>query len=147
MKQNGQKMSGSAKAALIGGCAAILAAVAEIIYGVKYEQYADYTVVLTLLAGGALMGAYALCTFRAADWFGLLGVITAGFGLGLFIVNSFNVWADTWGNIQQYGQLTGEFNFFNSQGGPIPAVILIALCLAAEVCGIISCFKGKEAVQ
>ena len=146
MKIKGKKLSGSACAALIGGCIAILAAVVEIIYGAKYEQYADYTVVLTLLAGGVLLGAYALCSFRAAEWFALLGVVFAGFGLGLFIVNSFNIWADTWGNIQQYGQLTGEFNFFNSQGGPILPAILIALGIAAEVCGIISCFKGKEAV-
>ena len=71
-------------------------------------------------------------------------MIVAGFGLGLFVVNSFNVWADAWGNLQQYGSIVGEFNFFNSQGGPIPAVILIVLALAAEICGIISCFRGKE---
>ena len=147
MKQNPVKKSAGAYLALIGGCLAVLAAVAEIIYGAKYEQYADYTVVLTLLAGGALLGVYALCSFPGSDWFGLLGVIAAGFGLGLFLVNSFNVWADTWGNLQQYGSLVGEFNFFNSQGGPFPPVILIVLGLAAEICGIISCFKDKEAAK
>lgn len=147
MKFNWKEMSAGARVALIGGCIAIIAAIAEIIYGAKYEQYADVTVVLTLLIGGVLLGVYALCSFRTSDWFALFGVIVAGFGLGLFIVNSFNVWADTWGNLQQYGSLVGEFNFFNSQGGPIPAVILIVLGLAAEICGIISCFKGKETVQ
>ena len=147
MKANMKEMSRGARLALIGGCLAVIAAIAEIFYGAKYEQYADFTVVLTLLIGGALMGIYALFYFRTADWFALFGVIVAGFGLGLFIVNSFNVWADTWGNLQQYGSVVGEFNFFNSQGGPIPAVILIVLALAAEICGIISCFKGKEAVQ
>lgn len=145
MKISFKNMSAGARAALIGGCLAIIAAIGEIIYGAQYEQYADYTVVLTLLIGGALLGAYALLRFPATDWFALAGVVVAGFGLGLFIVNSFNVWADTWGNIQQYGNIVGEFNFFNSQGGPIPAVILIALGLAAEICGIISCFKEKEA--
>lgn len=147
MKFSFKDMSAGARIALIGGCVAIIAAIVEIIYGAKYEQYADYTVVLTLLSGGALMGVYALCSFRTSDWFALFGVIVAGFGLGLFIVNSFNVWADAWGNLQQYGSLVGEFNFFNSQGGPIPAVVLIVLGLTAEVLGIISCFKGKEAVQ
>ena len=144
MKHNLKEMSSGARIALFGGCLAVIAAIAEIIYGARYEQYADYTVVLTLLIGGTLLAGYASFSFRAADWFGFLGVIAAGFGLGLFIVNSFNVWADTWGNIQQYGSIVGEFNFFNSQGGPIPAVILIVLGLAAEICGIISCFKGKE---
>ena len=147
MKANMKEMSRGARLALIGGCLAVIAAIAEILYGAKYEQYADVTVVLTLLVGGALLFGYAIFSFRAADWFGFLGVIAAGFGLGLFIVNSFNVWADTWGNLQQYGSIVGEFNFFNSQGGPIPAVILIVLGLAAEICGIISCFKDKEAVK
>ena len=77
-------------------------------------------------------------------WLNLLGVVAAGFGLGLFITNRYNVWADTWGNLNQYGSLTGAFSFFNSQGGPFPAAALIVLGLAASICGVISCFGGKE---
>ena len=117
----------SATIALAGAALAVVAAVGEIIYGAAYEQYADFVVVLCLLAGAVL-----------------LGVIAIGFGMGLFLTNSFNVWADTWGNLQQYGSIVGAFNFFNSQGGPIPAVALIVVSLLAAVCGIISCFTGKK---
>lgn len=143
---NGKK-SFSAKIALIGAALAVVSSVGEVIYGMTYEQYSDFVVVLCLLGGAALWGAYAFIDNAVTEWFGLAGVGVAGFGFGLFITNSFNVWADTWGNIQQYGKLTGAFNFFNSQGGPIPAVLLIVLTLAALVCGIISCFTGKESVK
>lgn len=83
-------------------------------------------------------------TTPVTDWSCLLGVIAIGFGMGLFLTNSFNVWADTWGNLQQYGSIVGAFNFFNSQGGPIPAVALIVVSLLAAVCGVISCFTGKK---
>ena len=96
-------------------------------------------------AGGAvLLGVYAFIDHPVTDWSCLLGVIAIGFGMGLFLTNSFNVWAVTWGNLQQYGSIVGAFNFFNSQGGPIPAVALIVVSLLAAVCGVISCFTGKK---
>lgn len=134
----------SAGAALVGAVVAIAAAVGSIAYGAAYEQYADFMVVLCMLAGAVLLGIYALLDNAVTDWFCLLGVIAVGFGLGLFLTNSYNVWADTWGNLQQYGSIVGEFNFFNSQGGPIPAVILIALGLLSAICGIVACFTGKK---
>jgi len=138
----------SAGIALAGAVIAVASAIGSIIYGAAYEQYADFVVVLCLLAGAALLGVYALIDHPVTDWSCLLGVIAIGFGMGLFLTNSFNVWADTWGNLQQYGSIVGEFNFFNSQGGPIPAVVLIVLSLLAAVCGVISCFTGKkEAVK
>lgn len=146
MKKSGGK-SFSAKVALIGAVLAVAAAVGEIIYGMTYEQYADFVVVLCLLGGAVLWGCYTFMDNKVTEWFGLLGVCVAGFGMGLFVANSFNVWADTWGNIQQYGNLTGAFNFFNSQGGPIPAVVIIVITLLAVVCGIISCFTGKESAK
>lgn len=136
--------SASAKVALAGAVLAVVAAIAEIVYGAVYEQYADFVVVLCLLGGAALWAVYAFIDNNLTEWCGLLGEAVAGFGLGLFIVNIYNVLADTWGNLQQYGSLTGAFNFFNSQGGPIPPVAIIIIALAACICGIVCCFKGKE---
>lgn len=147
MTWNFKGKTGGEKAALVGAALSVLTAAGHIIYGLMYEQYADCMVPLCLLAGAALLGAYAIMHKSIANWLTLLGVLVGGFGWGLMIVNSYNVWADTWGNLQQYGRLWGDFNFFNSQGGPIPAVILIALGLAAVVCGVVSCFAGKEAVK
>lgn len=147
MKLNLKEKGSSAKAAFVGSVLAVLCAVGNVIYGAMYEQYADFMVVLGLLAGAALLLGYVLADSRITDWFGLLGTVAIGFGMGLFLTNSYNVWADTWGNIQQYGSLVGAFNFFNSQGGPIPAAALLILALAAAVCAIISCFGGKETAK
>ncbi len=130
--------------ALVGAVLAVIAAIGNVIYGATYEQYADYMVVLTLLLGAAFLVGYALIDNGVTEWFGLLGTLSAGFGMGLFLVNSYNVWADVNGNLQQYGSLTGDFSFFNSQGGPYPAIALLLLALLAAVCGIISCFKEKK---
>lgn len=139
--------SGSAKLAAAGAVLAVVAAVGETIYGLAYAQYADFVVVLNYLLGAALLAAYAFTNSKLTYWLNLLGVVGTGFGLGLFITNSYNVWADTWGNLNQYGSLTGAFSFFNSQGGPFPAAALIVLGLAAAICGVISCFGGKESAK
>ncbi len=131
---------------LISALLSAVVAVSEIIYGAVYSQYADYVVVATYLVGAVLMGAYVFTNNKFTEWLNLLGVVFSGFGMGLFITNSYNVWADTWGNLTQYGSLTGAFSFFNSQGGPYPAVALIALGLVSVILGIISCFGGKEKV-
>lgn len=137
----------SAKAALIGAVLSVVTAVGSLIYGLAYEQYFDFVVILCLVLGGALLAAYALVDKDITEWASLLGVGVSGFGLGLFVANSYNVWADAFGNWLQYGSITGEFNFFNSEGGPIPAVALILLGLAACIFGIIACFNGKEAAK
>lgn len=147
MKLNLKEKGFSAKIVFIGGIIAVICAVGNIIYGAMYEQYADFVVVLSMLAGAALLGVYTFFDQWLINWFGLLGTVAIGFGTGLFLTNSYNVWADTWGNIQQYGSIVGEFNFFNSQGGPIPAAILLVLGLTAAVCAIISCFGGKETAK
>ena len=139
--------SSSAKLAVAGAVLAAVAAVGETIYGFAYAQYADFVVVLSYLLGAALLAAYAFTNTKLTYWLNLLGVVGTGVGLGLFITNSYNVWADTWGNLNQYGSLTGAFSFFNSQGGPFPAAALIVLGLAAAICGVISCFGGKESAK
>lgn len=129
---------------LVSAILSAVVAVCEIIYGAVYSQYADFVVVATYLVGAALMGAYVFTSNKLTEWLNLLAVVFSGFGMGLFITNSYNVWADTWGNLTQYGSLTGAFSFFNSQGGPYPAVALIVLGLVSVILGIISCFGRKE---
>ncbi len=129
---------------LIGAVLSAVVAVCEIIYGAVYSQYADFVVVGTYLIGAALMAAYVFTNTKFTAWLNLLSVVFSGFGMGLFITNSYNVWADTWGNLTQYGSLTGAFSFFNSQGGPYPAVAIIVLGLLSVILGIVSCFGRKE---
>ncbi len=129
---------------LIGAILSAVVAVCEIIYGAVYSQYADFVVVGTYLIGAALMAGYVFTNTKFTAWLNLLSVVFSGFGMGLFITNSYNVWADTWGNLTQYGSLTGAFSFFNSQGGPYPAVAIIVLGLLSVILGIVSCFGRKE---
>lgn len=130
---------------VIAALLAVVSAVLALIHGAMYNQYFDVIVVLTLLAGAALWVVYDLFDNAIVTWFGLLGELGAAFGLGLYVTNSYNVWADTWGNIAQNGVLFGTFNFFGSEGGPVLPFIIILLGLGACICGIVSCFKGKEA--
>ena len=54
----------SATIALAGAALAVVAAVGEIIYGATYEQYADFVVVLCLLAGAVLLFTCAVPVVR-----------------------------------------------------------------------------------
>lgn len=131
---------------IIAALLAIVTAILALIHGAVYSQYFDLIVILGLLVGAALWVVYDFFDNIIIAWFGVLGEVCAAFGLGLYITNSYNVWADTWGNISQNGVLFGTFNFFGSEGGPVMPFIIILFGLAACVCGIVACFKGiKEA--
>ena len=56
------------------------------------------------------------------------------FGMGLFFLNSYPVWADRLNNISMYG----------SRGTLLPVITLLVLMVAAIVVGIVSCFTQKE---
>lgn len=140
------KRGKSLKSALIAAVLSIVTAAASLIYGLTYSQYLDVVVILCLAAGGVLLAVYAVADTALTYWFGLAGVLVSSYGLGLFIVNIYNVVADTWGNLSQYGTLTGDYNFFNSEGGPVPVVVIIVLGLLAALAGIVSCFAGEREV-
>lgn len=144
MKLSLKGKGASAVAAMVGAVLALAAAIGCVIYGSIYEQYSDYVVVICLVVGALLLAAYALIDNQVTDWFGLVSVVGVSAGLAFFVANSYNVWADTWGNILQYGSITGDYSFFNSQGGPIPALVLILLTLAAAICGVVCCFSRKQ---
>lgn len=130
--------------AVIAALLAVVTAIVALIHGIIYDQYFDIAVILALLVGAALWVVSVVIENKVTAWFALLGELSSAFGLGLYITNSYNIWADTWGNISQNGVIFGTFNFFGSEGGPVMPLIVIVFGLAACICGIISCFKGKE---
>ncbi|MCD8326816.1 MAG: hypothetical protein LUC90_09115 [Lachnospiraceae bacterium] len=132
------------KLPVAGAAMAVIAAIGCIIYGNVYAQYADWAVVLTMLLGGCLLAVYALIPGCVTEWFSLLGTLCTAWGMGLFLVNSYNVWADVWDNLNMYGRLSGDFNFFSSEGGPIPVIVLFILALISVILGVISCFKSRK---
>lgn len=135
----------SEKIAVIGAALTLIVLIIDVIYTAIYSQYADFAVVLFLLAAIASWVAYFLVNDHPVlEWLNLLGVLFCACALALFVANSLNVWQDAYGGLVQNGELFGTFNFFNSEGGPICPAIIILIILGANVCGIISCFTSKS---
>ncbi len=135
MKLSFKELSKSARAALIGGGLGILTLLGFLVYGAVYNVYFDIVVALCLLLGAGGLIVYALINKAWADFFPLIAVVLMSFGAGLFFLNSYPVWADWYGN----------FNMYGSQGGVTPVILILVPFFAAIICGIVSCFKVKEA--
>lgn len=124
----------SAKLSLIAAALNLITLIAFVIYGTIYS-YMDSVVVLSLLLSTVCGGVYALVDRKAAEFLNLAQVILVSYGVGLFFLNSYPVWADRLNNITMYG----------ARGSLVPVVAIILLCFVAAVLGIASCFTRKEA--
>ena len=129
---NGKSIS--AKLSLIAAALNLITLIAFVIYGTIYS-YMDYVVVLSLLLSTVCGGVYALVDRKAAEFLNLAQVILVSYGVGLFFLNSYPVWADRLNNITMYG----------ARGSLVPVVAVILLCFAMAILGIASCFTRKEA--
>ena len=84
-------------------------------------DYFDTVVSLTLALGVAGMAAYALADKVWSELLNLAAVACITFGMGLFFLNSYPVWADRLNNISMYG----------SRGTLVPVIALLVLMVAA----------------
>ena len=123
----------SAKLSLIAAAVNLVALVAFIIYGAIYS-YMDSIVVLALLLGAVCGLAYALVDKKATEFLNLVQVLLVSYGVGLFFLNSYPVWADRLNNITMYG----------SRGTLFPVISILILCFVTVIIEIISCFTRKE---
>lgn len=126
--------SASARLSLIAAGITLAALIAFVIYGAVYS-YLDSVVILSLALGAVCAAVYGLVNSRAAEFLNLLQVVLVSYGVGLFFLNSYPVWADRLNNITMYG----------ARGSLVPVVLIIVLCFAAAILGIASCFTRKEA--
>ena len=124
----------SAKLSLIAVAVNLITLIAFVIYGTIYS-YMDSVVVLSLLLSTVCGWVYALVDRKAAEFLNLAQVILVSYGVGLFFLNSYPVWADRLNNITMYG----------ARGSLVPVVAVILLCFATAILGIASCFTRKEA--
>ena len=124
----------SAKLSLIAAALNLITLIAFVIYGTIYS-YMDSVVVLSLLLSTVCGGVYALVDRKTAEFLNLAQVILVSYGVGLFFLNSYPVWADRLNNITMYG----------ARGSLVPVVAVILLCFATAILGIASCFTRKEA--
>jgi hypothetical protein len=131
---NKGKNSVSAKISLLGGAAGLVTLVVFCIYGVVYD-YFDTVVFLTLALAVVCAVGYAVWNAAIAEFLNLLAVVLISFGMGLFFLNSYPVWADRLNHITMYG----------SRGTLLPVVSILVLCLLTILLETISCFTRKEA--
>ena len=124
----------SAKLCLAGGAVNLLALAAFCVYGAVYS-YLDSMVILTLALGAACAAGYALVDHKATEFLNLAQALLVSYGVGLFFLNSYPVWADRLNNITMYG----------ARGGLAPVAAIMLLCFAAVFLAIGSCFTRKEA--
>ena len=120
----------------LAGITAVLGAVAFIIY-VCYAliyQYFDLAVFAAYVIGIGLIVGYKCFNTTITDFFNLLAVISFSFGLGLFFLNSYPVWADRLNNITMYG----------SRGTLFPVILIMVLTILAIIMGIGSCFAERR---
>ena len=61
-------------------------------------------------------------------------MLCVSFGVGLFFLNSYPVWADRLNNITMYG----------SRGTLFPVISIMILCFVTVIIEIVSCFTRKE---
>lgn len=102
------------------------------IYGMIYD-YMDTIVILTLLLGIAASAAYALINSKAVELLNVVAIMCVTFGMGLFFLNSYPVWADRLNHISMY----------SSRGTLLPVITLLVMMVAVIAMDIISCFTEK----
>lgn len=125
----------SAKLCLAGGAIDLLALAAFCVYGAVYS-YLDLVVILALALGAACAAGYALVDHKATEFLNLVQVLLVSYGIGLFFLNSYPVWADRLNDITMYG----------ARGGLAPVIAIMLMCFASVFLAIGSCFTRKEAV-
>lgn len=123
----------SAKASLLSAAVNLVTLVVFCIYGAVYD-YFDTVVFLTLALGVVCAVLYALMDNKVAEVLNLVAVLCVSFGVGLFFLNSYPVWADRLNNITMYG----------SRGTLFPVISIMILCFVTVIIEIVSCFTRKE---
>ena len=134
MKLDLKKNGTSGLLGLIAAALGLVSFVAFVIYGAVYSSYADWGVALFLLLGALCSAGYVVFDAKWAEVLPLAGVVCTGIGMNVFFLNSYNVWADWYGN----------FNMYQSEGGITPVIVLLVIDLLTIVAGIAAGFTRKH---
>ena len=125
----------SAKVSLLSAALNLVTLVIFCTYGAVYD-YFDTVVFAALALGVVCAVLYALMDNKVAEVLNLAAVLCVSFGVGLFFLNSYPVWADRLNNITMYG----------SRGTLSPVVAIMILCFVTVIIEIVSCFTRKERI-
>lgn len=126
----------SVKFSQISALIGFIGFVAFCIYAALF-RYFDLAVFLTIAAGTAYAQGYALSRKPLTEYLNLLSVGCYAYALGLFFLNSYNVWADWYGGFTMYG----------SRGGIGPVIAIMVILLAGCITGTVSCFTVRRDKQ
>ena len=126
----------SVKFSQISALIGFIGFVAFCIYAALFK-YFDLAVFLTIAAGTACAQGYALSRKPLTEYLNLLSVGCYAYALGLFFLNSYNVWADWYGGFTMYG----------SRGGIGPVIAIMVILLAGCITGTVSCFTVRRDKQ
>ena len=126
----------SAKLSLAAAAVSVITLLVFLIYGAVYS-YMDSMVALALLLGAVCAAAYGLVDKKATEFLNLVEVLLISYGVGLFFLNSYPVWADRLNNITMYG----------SRGTLLPVISIMVLCFVTVFLYIASCFTRKERAE
>lgn len=136
MSDSMKHLSHSARISRISAVIGLATLIGYCVYGAMY-QYFD-TVVFIAIAIGVISGeGYARFDTNIGELLNLLAAAGYAFGIGLFFLNSYPVWADRLNNIQMYG----------ARGSLTPVIVIMALLLICIIAEIISCFTRKEVMK
>ena len=125
----------SAKVSLLSAALNLVTLVIFCIYGAVYDDF-DTEVFAALALGVVCAVLYALMDNKVAEVLNLVAVLCVSFGVGLFFLNSYPVWADRLNNITMYGSRVTLF----------PVISIMILCFVTVIIEIVSCFTRKERI-
>lgn len=129
---NFKTKSFSEKTCILSAALNVITLIAFCIYGMMYD-YLDTVVLLTLLLGIVASAAYAFINSKAVELLNLVAIMCVSFGMGLFFLNSYPVWADRLNHISMY----------SSRGTLLPVITLLIMMVAVIMMDIVSCFTAK----
>ena len=124
----------SRKASLVGAALSLVALVGFCIYGFVYS-YFDSVVCIAFALSMILAFGYTTSDAAFSEFLNLFAVVCMSFGVGLFFLNSYPVWADRLNNITMYG----------SRGTLFPVISIMILSFLAIAADVVSCFSRKGA--
>lgn len=125
----------SSKLSQLCALLSLITLVVYCVYGAMYD-YFDLVVFLALALAVVCAQAYVLYHGPGRGCLNVVSVACLSFGVGLFFLNSYPVWADRLNHIQMYG----------SRGTLVPVVAIMLLVFLCALVEIISCFTldGKD---
>ena len=133
----GKFLASKNTAAYISLVCAVLALAILAFYCV-YAQINDYydSVVCGcfILSAVCFLGYFLFNRIKALRFLNILAVFFLSFALCFFFLNSYPVWADELNGITMY----------NSRGGLVPVIGIMAATLICTVAGIVTCFMKPE---